>query len=67
MLGATSIERHLTLDRTFYGYDQASSLEPAGLQRVVRDVRRIEDIIGDGKKHVWPSEISVMKKLRIYS
>ena len=67
MLGATSIERHITLDRTAYGSDQAASLEPAGLQRVVRDIRRIEDIIGDGKKQVWPSEISVMKKLRIYS
>jgi N-acetylneuraminate synthase len=67
ILGAASIERHITLDRSAYGSDQAASLEPAGLQRVVRDVRRIEDIIGDGKKHVWPSEISVMKKLRIYS
>ena len=64
VLGATSIERHLTLDRTMYGSDQAASLESAGLQRVVRDVKRIDVILGDGEKKIWPSEIPVMKKLR---
>ena len=67
VLGATSIERHITLDRAAYGSDQAASLESGGLQRVVRDIRRIEAIMGNGKKHVWPSEIPVMKKLRVYS
>ena len=64
MFVATSIERHITLDRTMYGSDQAASLEPQGLDRLVRDVRRIDVILGDGIKKVWPSEIPVMKKLR---
>ena len=64
MLGAASIERHITLDRSMYGSDQPSSLEPMGLERLVRDIRRIDLILGDGIKKVWPSEISVMKKLR---
>ena len=64
MLGATSIERHLTLNRTFYGNDQAASLEPEGLGRLVRDIRLIEKILGDGKKRVWKSEIPTRKKLR---
>ena len=65
MLGATSIERHITLDRSMYGSDQASSIEPIGLIRVVRDIRLIDKILGDGVKRVWPSEVQVMKKLRI--
>ena len=64
VMGATSIERHITLDRSMYGSDQAASLEPIGLKRVVSDVRKIENILGDGVKRVWPSEIPVMKKLR---
>lgn len=64
-MGATSIERHITLDRTMYGSDQAASLEPSGLVRLVRDIRLVDRILGDGIKKVWPSEIPVMKKLRI--
>jgi N-acetylneuraminate synthase len=64
MLGATSIERHITLNRTWYGDDQAASLEPDGLKRLVRDIRLIEKILGDGKKRVWRSEIPTQKKLR---
>lgn len=63
-LGATSIERHITLDRSMYGSDQAASLEPVGLQRLVSDIHGIDIILGDGVKRVWPSEIPVMKKLR---
>lgn len=63
-LGATSIERHITLDRSMYGSDQAASLEPTGLIRMVRDVRSVETVLGDGVKRVWDSEIPVMKKLR---
>ena len=63
-LGATSLERHITLDRTMYGSDQAASLEPGGLERMVRDVNGVEAIMGDGKKRVWDSEIPVKKKLR---
>ena len=64
VMGANSIERHITLDRSMYGSDQAASLESVGLNRVVSDIRRIESIMGDGVKRVWPSEIPVMKKLR---
>jgi len=64
MLGATSIERHITLDRAMYGSDQSASLEPQGLFRLVKDVRTIDSILGDGKKRIWDSEKPVMKKLR---
>lgn len=64
VLGATSIERHITLDRSMYGSDQAASLEPIGLQRLVSDIRGIDVILGDGVKRVWPSEIPVRQKLR---
>jgi len=64
VMGAVSIERHITLDRSMYGSDQSASLEPVGLKRVVSDIRRIESIMGDGVKRIWPSELPVMKKLR---
>jgi len=64
MLGATSIERHITLDRTMYGSDQAASLEPEGLHRLVRDIRNLPLILGDGKKKIWDSELPAQKKLR---
>ena len=63
-LGVSSIERHITLDRTMYGSDQASSLEPSGLNRLVRDLRMVDNVLGDGKKRIWESEIPAMKKLR---
>ena len=66
VFGATSIERHITLKRSMYGSDQAASLEHPGLDRMVRDVRRVETIIGDGVKRIWDSEIPVMKKLRTF-
>jgi len=64
MLGATSIERHVTIDRTLYGHDQAASLEPLGLKILVRDIRLIDTLRGDGVKKVMDSEIPNMKKLR---
>ena len=64
LFGATSIERHITLDRTMYGSDQAASLEPPGLFRLVNDIRSLEQILGDGKKRIWDSELPAMKKLR---
>ena len=64
VLGATSIERHITLDRTIYGSDQAASLEPHALKRMVRDVRLVDKILGDGNKTIWDSELPAMKKLR---
>ena len=64
MLGATSIERHITLDRTMFGTDHSVSLEPSGLFRLVRDIRTLDQIIGDGRKRVWESELPSKKKLR---
>jgi len=64
LLGATSIERHITLSRSMYGSDQAASLEPKGLQRMVRDVRSLDKILGDGKKRIWDSEKPAKEKLR---
>jgi N-acetylneuraminate synthase len=64
MLGATSIERHLTVDRTLYGHDQSASLEFKGMELLVRDIKLIDKILGDGKKIIHDSEIVNMKKLR---
>lgn len=63
-LGACVVERHVTLDRSLWGSDQAASLEPNGIMRVVRDIRLVETALGDGVKTVLPSEIPVMQKLR---
>lgn len=65
VIGATSIERHITLDRAMYGSDHAASLEPKGFKQLIRDIGLIETILGDGVKRIWPSEIPVMKKLRV--
>ncbi len=64
ILGATSIERHITLDRAMYGSDQAASLGPQGLFRLVQDIRKLNLLFGDGKKRIWDSEIPAKKKLR---
>jgi N-acetylneuraminate synthase len=63
-LGATSIERHITLDRAMYGSDQAASIEVLGFYRLVRYIRTIENTFGDGKKIVTAGEEEVKKKLR---
>ncbi len=63
-MGATSIERHITLDRTMYGSDQKASIEPPELLKLVRDIRRIEAILGSGEKVLSPAEEEVKKKLR---
>lgn len=62
--GAVMVERHITLDRAMWGSDQAASVEPAGLARLVRDVRVIEQALGDGVKRVYPGELAAMRKLR---
>ncbi len=64
MLGATFVERHITLDRAMWGSDQAASVEPSGLMRMVRDIRIIEQALGDGVKRVYPSEIPSRDRLR---
>lgn len=63
-LGITSLERHITLDRSMYGSDQAASLEPAGLHALVGAVRKIEKAMGNGDVGVHPKEVAVSKKLR---
>lgn len=63
-LGATFVERHITLDRAMWGTDQAASVEPQGLQRLVKNIRDIETAMGDGVKRVYDSEIPIMRKLR---
>ena len=63
-LGVSSIERHITLDRTMYGSDQAASLELPGLVKLVRNVRAIEKAMGDGVKKVTDLERPIAKKLR---
>lgn len=63
-IGASIIERHITLDRTMWGSDQAASVETGGLLRLVRDIRVIEKAMGDGIKHVYETELPIRKKLR---
>jgi N-acetylneuraminate synthase len=63
-LGAEMIELHITLDRSSYGSDQASSIEPEGLFKVVKHIRNTEKAMGDGIKKIYDSELPIMKKLR---
>ena len=63
-LGANSVERHITTDRTNWGSDQAASLEMAGLYHMVRDIRQIPELLGDGKKIVYQRELPIIEKLR---
>lgn len=64
VLGATSIERHITLDRAMYGSDQAASLEYSDFGRLVRDIRTVETIMGDGEKHMGEAEMKMREKLK---
>jgi len=66
VFGATALERHITLDRTMYGSDQAASLEKKGLELLVRDSRRVAKILGDGRKRITEKEIPIAKKLRYH-
>ena len=63
-LSACTVERHITLDRSMWGSDQAASVEPQGFLRMVRDIRLVETAMGDGIKRVIEREVPVMKKLR---
>ncbi|MDP3580783.1 MAG: N-acetylneuraminate synthase family protein, partial [Ignavibacteria bacterium] len=63
-LGASFVERHITLDRAMWGTDQAASVEIVGLQRLVKDIRDIEKALGDGIKRVYESESGNLQKLR---
>ena len=64
VMGACVVERHITLDRAMWGSDQAASVEPHGISRLVKDIRAVEIAMGDGVKQVYKSEIPVMHKLR---
>ena len=63
-MGITSLERHITLDRSMYGSDQSASIEPNGLRMLVGAVRKIEKAMGDGVKRVIEAEIPIARKLR---
>ncbi|MBN1929428.1 MAG: N-acetylneuraminate synthase family protein [Chlorobiaceae bacterium] len=63
-LGATFIERHVTLDRAMWGSDQAASVEISGMSRLVSNIRDIEKALGDGVKRVYEGEAAARKKLR---
>ena len=64
-LGATLIERHITLDRSMWGSDQAASLGPGGVEKLVRHIRATEAALGDGQKRVYESEEQPKAKLRL--
>jgi N-acetylneuraminate synthase len=64
VLGACSVERHITMDRSMWGSDHAASLEPNGISRLVRDIRLWEQSKGDGIKRVYEREFPIIKKLR---
>jgi N-acetylneuraminate synthase len=63
-MGATFVERHITLDRAMWGSDQAASVEIGGLIRLVQNIRDIEKAVGDGIKKVYESELGQRKRLR---
>lgn len=63
-IGACSVERHITTDRTNWGSDHAASLEISGLHHMVRDIRQIPALLGDGKKVVYDRELPIIDKLR---
>jgi N-acetylneuraminate synthase len=63
-LGATFVERHITLDRAMWGSDQAGSVEIGGLLRLVTNIRDIERSLGDGVKRIYEGELAARKKLR---
>jgi N-acetylneuraminate synthase len=64
VLGSSMVERHITLDRALWGSDQAASLEPHGIRKLVEYIRVLEIARGDGVKKVYPSETPIIKKLR---
>ncbi len=64
VLGACCVERHVTMDRAMWGSDHAASLEPNGITRLVRDIRLVEQSMGDGVKRVFEREYPIIQKLR---
>ena len=66
MLGATSIERHITIDRSMWGTDQAASLSPAGMRMLCNSFHKIEKIIGNGVKKFSIEEKKILKKFKYW-
>lgn len=64
VMGACLIERHITLDRSMWGSDQAASVEPQGFKRLMRDIRTVEEAMSDGVIKIYDSEKPIIKKLR---
>jgi len=64
VLGACAVERHITRNRAMFGSDQAASLEPEGMRKLVREVRAWETARGTGEIVITPEEVAIMKKLR---
>jgi N-acetylneuraminate synthase len=64
LLGANVVERHLTLDRSMWGSDQAASLEPLAFGKMVKYIRELDVILGDGIKKIYDSELPIIEKLR---
>ena len=65
VLGATSIERHITIDRAMYGSDQSASVESQHLKSFVTAIKAVPDLIGDGIKKITETELKIREKLRI--
>ncbi len=63
-LGACMVERHITLNRAMWGTDQAASVEPKGIEKLVKEIRIFEKAKGDGEKRLLESEVPIMQKLR---
>jgi len=66
VLGATAIERHITIDRAMYGSDQAASLEPHGFKTMVEQIRKVPVVLGDGIRKSIPAEAETAAKLRYW-
>jgi len=63
-LGSCVVERHITLSRAMWGSDQAASLGPGGIIKLVKEMRLVEGAMGDGEKKVFESEVPIINKLR---
>lgn len=64
VLGASVVERHITLDRSMWGSDQSASVEPQGMKRLVVDIKTYESARGDGNIRIYDSELPIIQKLR---
>lgn len=63
VLGARVVEQHFTINHTWKGTDQVFSLEPIGMRKLVRDLRRVRQALGDGVKRIYPNEVGPISKM----